>query len=280
MESRISAASDDVKRLKESFLKLKESGIQHIQDLSGELWTDYNHHDPGITILEQTCYALTEIAYQEDLKISDLLTAYNGDEPDFESLALFMPNRTFSVHPLKPADYSRMFYDQIDGVVNAWLEKAKDGPSGLYVLYLNVLNNPLYETEQQHQRIKNHARRIFNSNRNLGEDLQRVEILKYRDVEVHASVVLETSRDPSEVMAEIILKIEECITPRMQFVPMDKLRQHGRGYEEIFEGPRLINGIIPIDTYQDKPAFVDSNQVSEFILRVPDVDSVRSLFFL
>lgn len=270
-----------------SFLDLKKKGLEHIQNISGDLWTDYNHHDPGITILEQVCYALTEVAYQENLDISDLLKDSDGAEPDYESLALNMPNRSFSMHPIKPADYSRMLYDRIDGVVNAWLEPLdkklqdkKNAPGGLYHLFLNIIDNPAYHTPQEHSRIKKEAIDIYNSNRNLGEDLVGVTVLTYKSVEVVAKIILETAREPSEVMAEIILKIEECLTPRMQFVPLDKLQQDGRDFDDIFEGPRLINGIIPIGTYQEKPDSVDVNQVSEYIMKVPDVDSVRSLYFV
>jgi hypothetical protein len=270
-----------------SFIDLKKKGLEHIQNISGDLWTDYNHHDPGITILEQVCYALTEIAYQENLDISDLLKDSDGVEPDYESLALNMPNRSFSMHAIKPADYSRLLYDRIDGVVNAWLEpldkKRQDEenvPGGLYHLYLNIIDNPTYNTSQEHARIKKEAIDIYNSNRNLGEDLDDITVLTYKSVEVVGKIILETARDPSEVMAEIILKIEECLTPRMQFVPLDKLQQDGHDYDDIFEGPRLINGIIPIGTYMEKPDSVDTNQVSEYIMKVPDVDSVRSLYFL
>jgi len=264
------------------FLELKKRGLEHIQDLSGELWTDYNHHDPGITILEQVCYALTETAYQEDLDISDLLTEKTAEEPDYESLGLFLPNLSFSMHALKPADYSRMFYDKIDGVVNAWLEPvtSKVEAGGLYHLYLNIIDNDAYKTPNVRTRIVNEAIDIYNSNRNLGEDLDSITILEYKDVNVKTKIILDTVRNPAEVMAEIILKIEECVTPRMQFVPLDKLQQDGYSQDRIFEGPRLINGIIPVNTYKKKPGSVDSNEVSEYILRVPDVDSVRSLYFM
>ncbi|QDM29033.1 hypothetical protein FNL56_25060 [Tardiphaga sp. vice304] len=38
---------------------LKQHGTERIQQLAGQIWTDYNEHDPGVTTLEQLCYALT-----------------------------------------------------------------------------------------------------------------------------------------------------------------------------------------------------------------------------
>ena len=36
------------------------------QKFSGEKWTDYNYHDPGITLLEQICYAITDLGYKSN----------------------------------------------------------------------------------------------------------------------------------------------------------------------------------------------------------------------
>lgn len=275
----IARKPDSVAKFGANFLELKKRGLEHIQELSGNLWTDYNHHDPGITILEQICYALTEISYQENLKIPDLLTHHNDKEPDYERLALTLPDNAFSNHALKPVDYSRMLYDRVDGVVNSWLLPVNEEgvPGGLYHLYLNILDKEAYQTPSAHSRIRQEALEIMNGNRNLGEDLRDITILKYKSVDVRAKIIVETARDPSEVLAEIILKIEECLTPRMQFSIFDELLQQGYSMDEIFEGPRLINGIILHSSYKEKPGIVDSNSVTDFITRVPDVDSVRTL---
>ena len=36
-----------------NFEALRKEGIRHIQELAGTIWTDYNIHDPGVTIVEQ-----------------------------------------------------------------------------------------------------------------------------------------------------------------------------------------------------------------------------------
>ena len=38
--------------------QLRREAIAHVQALSGNTWTDYNLHDPGVTILEQLCMPL------------------------------------------------------------------------------------------------------------------------------------------------------------------------------------------------------------------------------
>ncbi|HKZ64952.1 MAG TPA: hypothetical protein VJ111_01285, partial [Chitinophagaceae bacterium] len=52
---------------------LRGEGLKHVEDLAHDLWTDYNTHDPGITILEALCYAITELGYRTGFDIKDLV---------------------------------------------------------------------------------------------------------------------------------------------------------------------------------------------------------------
>ena len=52
-------------------------GIELVQALSANNWTDYNLHDPGVTILEQLCFALTELGYRAGFPVKDQLAETN-----------------------------------------------------------------------------------------------------------------------------------------------------------------------------------------------------------
>ncbi|MFK7787148.1 MAG: hypothetical protein AB8B56_18650, partial [Crocinitomicaceae bacterium] len=52
---------------------LRKEGIKLMQQMAGTTWTDHNIHDPGITMLEQVCYAITDLAYRMDYDIEELL---------------------------------------------------------------------------------------------------------------------------------------------------------------------------------------------------------------
>ena len=43
---------------------LRDLCIKHIQELAGKLWTDYNTHDPGITMLEVLSYVVTDLGFR------------------------------------------------------------------------------------------------------------------------------------------------------------------------------------------------------------------------
>ena len=40
---------------------LRNEGIEYIKQMAGNVWTDHNLHDPGITFLEVLCYAITDL---------------------------------------------------------------------------------------------------------------------------------------------------------------------------------------------------------------------------
>ena len=39
-----------------NFEKLRDEALTYVQKYSGAEWTDFNLHDPGITILEALCF--------------------------------------------------------------------------------------------------------------------------------------------------------------------------------------------------------------------------------
>ena len=49
-----------------------------LQKLSGNLWTDFNTHDPGVTLLEGIVFALSELGYKTGFDIEDYLTDKTG----------------------------------------------------------------------------------------------------------------------------------------------------------------------------------------------------------
>ncbi|WP_257670733.1 hypothetical protein [Parapedobacter tibetensis] len=92
---------------------LRSEGLRHIQNLASDVWTDYNSHDPGITLLEALCYAATELGYRSNFDMESLLHEA-PDQPFFTARTILTNN------PLTINDYRKLLVD-IDGVHNVWL---------------------------------------------------------------------------------------------------------------------------------------------------------------
>jgi hypothetical protein len=105
------------------FATLRAEGIRLLQELCGRHWTDYNLHDPGVTILEQLCYALTDLMYRAEFDVADYLTDKNG-QIDFDKQALFLPQDIFPSQPITLDDYRALLYNALPEADNVWLRPA------------------------------------------------------------------------------------------------------------------------------------------------------------
>ncbi|MBD2095620.1 hypothetical protein H6F90_10685 [Trichocoleus sp. FACHB-591] len=102
------------------FEKLRAIGIAHLQQMSGKLWTDYNLHDPGVTILEVLCYAVTELGYRNNLDIQDLLAKAPAQVSQEED-NFFTPDQILTCNPVTELDLRKCLLN-IKGVRNAWIK--------------------------------------------------------------------------------------------------------------------------------------------------------------
>jgi len=103
----------------QDYAALRAKGLHYIEELSHKYWTDYNEHDPGITIMEALCYAITELGYRIDLPMQDLLTNPDGTISDTQTL--YTAKNILTQAPLTIDDYRKLLID-IVGVENAWLK--------------------------------------------------------------------------------------------------------------------------------------------------------------
>ena len=52
---------------------LYAEALDQVRKMGKETWTNHNTHDPGLTILEQLCFALTDLGYRLSFDMADLL---------------------------------------------------------------------------------------------------------------------------------------------------------------------------------------------------------------
>lgn len=107
----------------EDYYRLRREGIGFIEQMGSRQWTDYNLHDPGITILEALCFAITDLAYRTGWDIQDLLMpskAPPDPEEPYPNQPFFPARKILTNNPLTPDDFRRLLID-LNGVRNAWV---------------------------------------------------------------------------------------------------------------------------------------------------------------
>ena len=99
---------------------LRQRGMDYIQQLASNVWTDYNIHDPGITFLELLCYGITDLGYRTSLDIKHLLSSKKNEVSNPEWQAFYTAKKILTISPWTTNDYRKLLIDII-GVKNAWL---------------------------------------------------------------------------------------------------------------------------------------------------------------
>ncbi|MFN0275882.1 MAG: hypothetical protein ACKVPJ_09065 [Chitinophagales bacterium] len=123
MEESIAILKNRTLPASQDYASLRKKGLEYIESLASDLWTDYNSHDPGITILEALCYAITELGYKTGFDIKDLMADENGKIA--ENQTFFSAKNIFGNTALTIEDYRKLLAD-VTGVRNAWLLPYRD----------------------------------------------------------------------------------------------------------------------------------------------------------
>jgi hypothetical protein len=114
-----------------NFDLLREEGIKYLQERVGDIWTDFNVHDPGVTILEQLCYALTDLAFRANLDIKDIIAIDENDDTTVELNNFFTAREILHNAPWTINDFRKLLID-LEGIKNAWIEITKDAEIDFY----------------------------------------------------------------------------------------------------------------------------------------------------
>lgn len=210
------------------FATLRKEGIGRVQDLCGEVWTDYNLHDPGVTILEQLCYGLTDLSYRSGFAVQDYLTD-ETNSIDYQRQALFSPEDILPSSAVTGADYQKILYDAIPEIDYVWLEPsaAQDGAvtGGLYTVFVKL----------DDELIQNHAGRPA-KNENLSELSDKLE-------QIHTvSERIRTSLD--RLGAELDEQYENLKSGRSVSADADPSAQDGQPVEQIGGILRQLDAIL------------------------------------
>lgn len=240
---------------------LRKKGLEYIEQLSSNFWTDYNTHDPGVTMLEILCYAITDLCSRIDLPIETIVEP-GKDEPAVEE-QFFKALQILPSRPVSGADYRKLFIDII-GVKNCWLqafnktvyvdykednlsykpfnpggeEDAKFNFQGLYSLIVDL------DEDADFGSVKEKIKTLYHQNRNLCEDLIEIKKVDNHPIAVCAKIEVQPEADEELVHAKVERAIERYFSPEIKFYSLKQIFDNGYTSDEIFDGPLLNNGFI------------------------------------
>jgi hypothetical protein len=270
------------------FEDLYLEGVQLLQNLSGEKWTDYNLHDPGITILENLAYALTSVSHIAEQPIQDLLVQGKGSQLESGDNGFFIPSEILTTNPITINDFRKVMIDQVVNLKNAWFESMNDmyalnnktatinNVRGLYCIFIELhrySEDPKSATNEN-ARIKQEVKKLFHAHRNLCEDLYEVTILKPLKLQIVLELTVNDLINGDDILAEIFYKIRNYISLDPKFRSLWELQNEEIAVNTIFNGPLLENGFIEDNQLKDRSRELLFSDMVSIINKFENVVSV------
>ncbi|MDB5901734.1 MAG: hypothetical protein JWM26_612, partial [Betaproteobacteria bacterium] len=285
------------------FASLRREGLARVRRLAGGTWTDHNVHDPGITILEQVCYALSDLGYRAGYDMRDLLVR-DGEDP---YASLFGPDQILPTSPVTIADLRKVAID-VAGVKNAWIEPVDEPAAAFDAAHAEVsyadanasgtAPNPnvsaihvkgLYRVALERSELEDVATatilsavtRRLHGCRALCTDFQQIAVLEHEAVSLELTLEIGAVEDVTALLASVYEALAGYFSPAVRFYTLEEMLARGYRMDQIFDGPLLEHGFI--DTFElARMNRRDSVRISDLIhalMAVPGVAAVKNLRF-
>lgn len=262
------------------FTSLRTQGIEYVQQLAGDIWTDYNLHDPGVTVLEQLCYGLTELAYQAKAPIADYFANERG-QIDFHHHALYKPQEIFPTRPVTAEDYCKRILDEvpeIDAVRVTTVDEPGNYGACLYDISLKLLwpligveYTPEYQTK-----IREKALRVYQKNRNLGEDVYRIYIEESHPCYLSGIIETKGTRPNSDIYADVFFQVARKISSNVRMERYETLATR-ESLDSIFTGPLTRHGYIASEGLNENHLGKVLDEINGIVAAIDGVKKVHQL---
>jgi len=278
----------DISDVSMNFERLRDEAIENVQKYSGAEWTDYNLHDPGITILEALCFALTDLSYRTGFPITDILSDAKGNV-DYEDQSFHLAPKILNTHPVSINDYRKIVIDEVDEIQNIWISPPQDlfgskSVRGFYNVTLQLTVSAwqnLSEIDKDNSDKKDliilKVKNILLKNRMIGNNFYNFKIIEPKEIKIIAKIAIDNSFSSEEILAQIFGTINNFLNPSVDYVLPNDLLKNNFKVEDIFNGPTLVKGIINDESLRELPKQIDPVDLIRLAGKVNGVVNVISL---
>ncbi|WP_431167535.1 hypothetical protein [Tenacibaculum halocynthiae] len=279
-----------------NYEELKDKALSYIQRNNDSTWTNLNPSDPGVTILDQLCFAFTELGYCNNFPIKDILTNKEG-QLELKN-QFYLPEDILTTSPITIEDFRKYVVDNVKEVINVQITPITSN-SFLFdgVHKVEVLINPKIDKDKEIEitQIKNGEEEVciikqstiildntffvLNSCRNLGELFLYPTYLINKNCIVHGQLEIENGFDLTTVLVAIKYAINNYVFPELIQTGYRELIIEGETIDTVFNGPKLKNGWIAEADMEAKRNLVKAYEITEVIQSIEGVLSITDVSF-
>jgi hypothetical protein len=266
----------DALPLSQDYQALLEKGYELIAQYSGALWTNYNDSDPGITILQNLCYALTELGYKANLPIEDLLTDALGNIKTHHQFHL--PEEILPVNPVTTTDFSKLLLNEVPELkqvyftryhqtsfllsIQPWLELKPE-----YVPRLS--EDMLFATG-----IIGRVRQALTRHGNMAQLFTTPRILTPVLISLSGTITISKNAPVEKVIAGILYACNQYVSPYPMYQSYSLMQHDEADGLSVMDGPYLSNGYLADACIASKRDRLTAHDLSAACLAVEGVDDV------
>ena len=192
---------------------LQRRTLAELQRLAGEVWTDYNPHDPGVTVADAVNYALTETDYKLGFGMEDYLTDTDGTWP-VGRYGLFPVSEVYPSAPVTTDDYRRLILARFPMVQN--VDVIPDPGSCSYNFILRL--SPFFTDEAG---VTGRVRSFLNRHRNLCETIGGVTVGHPEKLTLEAELEILPGCNATEILVQIYWTAMQYLSGSVQLEVSD-----------------------------------------------------------
>lgn len=265
------------------FEGFRKEGIRLVQEISGDVWTDYNLHDPGVTILEALCYALTDLVYRIGFDTADFLAS--GDAGiDFERQALNRPDEALSCRAVTESDYRKLILNAVPNTDNVWIKRYSPQSGrfpGLYLVYVQLSDQVKNQEDAGVRKVYTRlVEKVYAANRNLCEDLASVEIVERVPYSLRGEIEVDGKGEPASVLARVYYECAQYLNPGVPIHSYAERHREGQDLEDLFSGVLTAHGYIAEEDLTPWRGQFSIPELIGKISRIEGVKEIRHLVFV
>jgi hypothetical protein len=262
---------DDISQNIKNVDVLKKISLELLQNLSSEIWSDYNIHDPGITTLEILCYVITELGYRAETNIEDVFHSEN-----VESNSFFEAHEILSSGAVSILDFKKIILD-IDQVRNVDIlpsSRFKEN-NAVYSLWIELMSPS--PTDQEKKQLQGLIKELIAPKRLLATSIDQIYFLNHDLVSIDLTVEINKKLAENILFKKIIDAVDHYFSTPANFQSIDELLNEGLSSTDIFSGPNLQNGFLSeksLERIKIKKQLYISDLINE-IMNIDEVENIK-----
>ena len=210
------------------FTRLQEHTLDELERLSGNVWTDFNVHDPGVTVADAANYVLTEADYKLGFDLPDYLADKEG-KIGFKTYGLFPPEEVYTTAPVTAEDYRKLFIVQFPDLDDIQVEA--DPKTGNY--NVRLVKSPFQEGEEN---VEKEIRCFYHAHRNLCENIGNISVVSPEQLVLYAELEIETGYNATDILAKVYWTIIQYLSGSIEIAFPEERLTSGLSPEQWMEG--------------------------------------------